>query len=445
MKFAEDIFKAYDIRGVSNNELTAEVVHNIGRALADFLPEGEVAVGRDMRPDSAHLAQALIAGLITQGRQVKDINQCTSDMIYFAVGKYGLAGGAMVTASHNPGQYNGIKLTGKGVVPIGTDSGLEQIKQALREDKYNSASPGGKRLAHDILDDWTTHALKLAGPIEVPLKVGFDFGNGMAAIDLPALRTKTPLQIEALYTELDGTFPNHVANPLLPENMVDISDLVQEKKLDLGVAFDGDGDRAFLVDERGRTVPASLLGALLARATLEDHPGATILYNVITSNIVPETVSALHGHAQRTRVGHSFIKAQMRATGAELAVEHSGHFYFKDNYFADSGLIAALRAISIIGRSGQKLSELIAPFARYADSGEINIEVADKVATLKRVKEYYHSGQQDELDGLTVRYGAWWFNLRPSNTEPFLRLNVESGTEALTKEKTDELLALIKA
>lgn len=227
--------------------------------------------------------------------------------------------------------------------------------------------------------------------------------------------------------------------------MVDISDLVQEKKLDLGVAFDGDGDRAFLVDERGRTVPASLLGALLARATLEGHPGATILYNVITSNIVPETVSALHGHAQRTRVGHSFIKAQMRATGAELAVEHSGHFYFKDNYFADSGLIAALRAISIIGRSGQKLSELIAPFARYADSGEINIEVADKVATLKRVKEYYHSGQQDELDGLTVRYGAWWFNLRPSNTEPFLRLNVESGTEALTKEKTDELLALIKA
>lgn len=451
MKFVESIFKAYDIRGIAGSQLTREVAHGIGRALADFLPYGEldgamsqVVVGRDMREDSAELSEALIAGLIQQGRTVIDIGLVTSDMVYFAVGQYNFAGGAMITASHNPGQYNGIKLTAAGVAPIGAESGLEQIKTAIVSDTYQTAQPGGRVIKRDITDEWVEHALKVAGLLK-PLKIGIDFGNGMAAIDLPALKAKTPLTVEALYEQLDGTFPNHGANPLLRENLTDLSKLVVDKQLDAGVAFDGDGDRAFLVDERGEPVSASVLGALLAHETLARTLGATILANVITSDIVADTVTAGRGNLLRTKVGHSFIKAKMHETGAELAIEHSGHFYFKANFCADSGLIAALRALSIIGASGKKLSELTAPFKRYANSDEINIEVEDKAAVLQKIKQHYASGRQDELDGLTVRYGAWWFNLRASNTEPYLRLNVESGNQALTREKTAELLALIKA
>lgn len=444
MKFTESIFKAYDIRGVSGTELTAEVVHGVGRALADFLPEGQVAVGRDMRPDSSELAEALKAGLIQQGRTVLDIGLVSSDMIYFAVGKYNLAGGAMITASHNPGRYNGIKLTAKGVLPIGQDTGLALIRDTLLTDTYKSASPGGRVVKKDITSEWIEHALGIAGDIK-QLKVGMDFGNGMAAIDLPELNRKTSLEIKPLYTKLDGTFPNHQANPLVRDNLTDVMSLVEDKKLDLGVAFDGDGDRAFLVDEKGEPVGASQLGALLAWVTLQDNPGATILYNAITSDVVPDVVHTLGGKAIRTRVGHSFIKAKMHETGALLAVEHSGHFYFKDNFCADSGLVAALKAISIVSQSRKKLSEIIGPFKRYADSGEINIESSDKNAVLQKIKIYYQDGHQDELDGLTVRYENWWFNLRLSNTEPYLRLNVESSNESLTKEKTAELLDLIRA
>lgn len=444
MKFAESIFKAYDIRGVSGDELTAEVAHGVGRALADFLLEGQVAVGRDMRPDSAELAEALKAGLIQQGRPVLDIGLVSSDMVYFAVGKYDLAGGAMITASHNPGRYNGIKLTAKGVLPVGQDTGLDQIKQSIKDDNYQSAQPGGRIIKKDITSEWVEHALGLAGDIR-KLKVGMDFGNGMAAIDLPQLKSKTPLEIEPLFTELNGTFPNHPANPMISKNLLDLTGLVNDKKLDLGVAFDGDGDRAFLVDEKGEPVPASQLGALLAWVVLEDNPGATILYNAITSDVVPDVIHTLGGKAIRTRVGHSFIKAKMHETSALLAVEHSGHFYFKDNFCADSGLIAALKAIAILSTSGKKLSAVMAPFKRYVGSDEINIESSDKSAILQKIKNHYSDSHQDELDGLTVRYASWWFNLRPSNTEPYLRLNVESKNEALTKEKTTELLELIRA
>ena len=451
MRFTESIFKAYDIRGLAGSELTVEVAHGVGRVLADFLPHadmdgamGQVVVGRDMREDSTELAEALIAGLVQQGRTVIDIGLVTSDMVYFAVGQYGFAGGAMVTASHNPGQYNGIKLTAAGVAPLGQDSGLDQLKTALVSDSYQTAKPGGRVEKRDIASEWMDHALRLAGALK-PLKVGIDFGNGMAAINLPALGEKTQLQIEALYSELDGSFPNHGANPLIRENLTDLSKLVNDKKLDLGVAFDGDGDRAFLVDEAGEPVSASVLGAILASDVLQRNPGAMILRNVITSNIVPDTVAALHGRVERTRVGHSFVKAKMREVGAALAIEHSGHFYFADNFNADSGLIAALKAIAILGSSGKKLSELAAPFKRYSNSGEVNIEVADKEPVVQKVRDHYKDGRQDELDGLTVRYGNWWFNLRASNTEPYLRLNVESGNGSLTQEKTAELLELIKA
>lgn len=444
MKFATDIFKAYDIRGKVGTELTPEVVEAVGRALADYLPKGVVAVGHDMRNDSSQLAAAMIAGLTKQGREVMDIGQVASDMIYYAVGKYDLAGGAMITASHNPGEYNGIKLTGQGVAPIGIESGLAQIRDNVAGDTFKPSSEQGGVTSKDIMDEWVQHTLELAGELK-PLKVGADAGNGMAGPVIERLVAESPLEIEGLYLDPDGNFPNHPANPLVEENLADLQKLVQGKGLQIGVAFDGDGDRAFLVDEKGEVVTGSVLGALIAREMLELHPGATILYNAICSHIVPDTISALGGTAIKTKVGHSFIKAKMKETGAVFAAEHSGHFYFADNYRADSGLVAALKAFHILGQKDLPASEQFAPFRRrYTQSGEINSEVADAQKVLEALKAKYLDGQQDELDGLTVEYKDWWFNVRASNTEPVIRLNVESEDASVVKQKTEELLKLIR-
>ena len=426
MKFAENIFGAYDIRGKVPHELTLEVAKNVGRAMADYVPEGQIAVGRDMRPDSEQLARSVIEGLLTQGRQVVDLGEITSDMMYFAVGNYDYSGGAMITASHNPGEYNGLKLTNKGVVPIAGEQGLLQIKQALIDDNYKGSINGGSVISKDILSDWIDHTLKFAPNLK-PLHIGFDAGNGMAGILPPELSKKTPLKIEGLFLELDGTFPNHMANPLIFENLSDLIKLVKDNKLDCGVAFDGDGDRGFFVDEAGIPVTGSVLGALLIAHILRDNPGATILYNAICSRIVPETIEKLGGKGIRTRVGHGFIKADMHKHGALFACEHSGHFYFKDNYNPDSGLIPILMGLSILGQSGKKLSELAKGFrASYVDSGEINFEVADKELVMNKLAEEYADGEQDNLDGLTVDYPDWWFNVRPSQNEPLLRLNIEA-------------------
>lgn len=430
MKFAENIFGAYDIRGKVPNELTPAVAKSIGRAMADYVPEGQVAVGRDMRPDSEQLAKSVIEGLVTQGREVVDLGQITSDMMYFAVGNYGYAGGAMITASHNPGEYNGLKLTSKGVVPIAGEQGLLQIKQALIDDNYKAEESGGNVTTKSILSDWVDHALKFAPGLS-PLHVGFDAGNGMAGILPPELSKKTPLKIEGLYLDLDGTFPNHMANPLIFENLADLIKLVNGKKLDCGAAFDGDGDRGFFVDDAGLPVTGSVLGALLIAQILQKKPGATILYNAICSRIVPETIKKLGGKGIRTRVGHGFIKADMNKYNAEFACEHSGHFYFKDNYNADSGLIPVLMGLSILSQSGKKLSELVKDLrARYVESGEINFEVLDKEFVMKKLAEEYVDGKQDNLDGLTVNYTDWWFNVRPSQNEPLLRLNIEAKNQA---------------
>ncbi len=426
MKFAENIFGAYDIRGKVPHELTPEVAKNIGRAMADYVPEGQIAVGRDMRPDSEQLARSVIEGLLTQGRQVVDLGEITSDMMYFAVGNYDYSGGAMITASHNPGEYNGLKLTNKGVVPIAGEQGLLQIKQALIDDKFKESPGSGSVTNKDILSDWVDHALNFAPNLQ-PLHVGFDAGNGMAGILPPELGKKTPLKIEGLFLELDGTFPNHMANPLIFENLSDLIRLVKDNKLDCGVAFDGDGDRGFFVDEAGIPVTGSVLGALLITHILRDNPGATILYNAICSRIVPETIEKLGGKGIRTRVGHGFIKADMHKHGAVFACEHSGHFYFKDNYNADSGLIPILMGLSILGQSGKRLSDLVKGLrASYVDSGEINFEVTDKELVMKKLAEEYADGEQDNLDGLTVNYSNWWFNVRPSQNEPLLRLNIEA-------------------
>jgi len=444
MKFTESIFKAYDIRGKVPAELTDDVAEAVGRALADFLPEGKVAVGRDMRPDSEQLSDAISAGLMEQGRDVVDLGQITSDMMYFAVGKYNFAGGAMVTASHNPGEYNGIKLTGKGVVPIGEKTGLMHIKKALIEDRFKASSDSGSKEEMNILTDWVAHALTFAPNLK-NLKIGIDAGNGMGGIIVPELRKDTQLDIHGLYLELDGTFPNHPANPLVFENLKDLIALVKSEKLDCGIAFDGDGDRAILIDENGEVVSGSILGALLAERFLSENPGSTILYNAITSRMVPEIVDEMDGKAYRTKVGHSFIKADMRKYDAVFACEHSGHYYFKKNYYADSGLIAALSTLDIISKTGKKLSDLCKPLReRYSDSGEINFEVSNKNKAIEAMASHFSDGRHDRLDGLTINYADWWLNLRPSNTEPLLRLNIEAKTIELLKLKLSEAEEIIK-
>lgn len=444
MKFNEAVFKAYDIRGKVPSELNADVVHAIARAFADMLPEGKIAVGRDMRLDSAQLSAALIKGLVQQGREVIDLGQITSDMIYFAVGKMGLAGGAMVTASHNPGEYNGIKLTGKGVSPIGQDTGLQDIKQTVLDNAYKSPLSKGSVVEQNILSQWVDHALSFAPELK-PLKVGIDPGNGMASIDIAPLEQKTPLKIEAIFAEPDGNFPNHPANPLVVENLKDLSHLVADKQLDCGIAFDGDGDRAILVDESGSPVSPSIVGAILAEHFLEQHPNSVVLYNAITSRIVPDTIEKLGGKAVRTRVGHSFIKQAMAQHHAVFACEHSGHYYFQDNYNADSGLIAALCVLQIMCTKKQRLSQLVGQYeGKYFDSGEINFEVHSKGKVMDEISTEYADAKIDTLDGLTASYEDWWFNLRPSNTEPLLRLNVEATSQSVMQENLDQISKILQ-
>lgn len=440
MKIHEEIFKAYDIRGKARTELTAEVALAVGRALADILPAGEVAVGRDMRPDSAEFNEAIVQGLIMQGRNVVELGQITSDMIYFAIGHYGYAGGAMITASHSPGEYNGIKLTAKGVAPIGEETGLLDIKKAIVNDSFEKSLSRGNVSQKNILGDWVDHALKFAPNLK-SLRIGFDAGNGMAGIDVAELQKKTPLKISGLYLDPDGTFPNHPANPLESKNLRDLIALVKENDLDCGIAFDGDGDRAFMVDEHGEVVSGSVLGALLANHFLESNPGATILYNAITSRVIAETVERLGGKAIRTKVGHSFIKADMRKYDAVFACEHSGHYYFKDNYNADSGLIAALCVLNMMSTTGKGLAELCAPLRGvYCSSAEINFKVKDTDKAIEEVAAIFNDGKRDDLDGLTINHPEWWFNLRPSNTEPLLRLNIEARSQS----EVDENLAKIE-
>jgi len=436
-----NIFKAYDVRGKVGTELTPEVANAIGKAMADWLPEaGSVAVGRDMRPDSAELASALISGLTAQGRDVIDIGQVTSDMIYFAVGSLGLAGGAMVTASHNPGEYNGIKLCREEAKPIGQDSGLLAIRDTVIAATFKpAASTVGTVKQQDITEDWITHTLSFIDTAKLKeLHIAVDAGNGMAGKIFPELEPYVPWEIEEMYFELDGTFPNHEANPLKFETLSDLINRIKTGKLDGGIAFDGDGDRAFLVDETGTVLPGNVMNAMLAEYFLGRFPGSAILYDLRSSHAVPELIEAKGGKAIRTRVGHSFIKEIMREQNAPFGGEVSGHFYFRDNYYADSGLIAAVIGLYLAGLSGKKLSELRQEYTKYPVIPETNFDVSDKDAVLTRLKETFKDAQQDELDGLTVGFAdGSWFNVRASNTEPVMRLNAEAGSQG----RLDELVA----
>lgn len=442
------IFKAYDVRGTYPDEIDEDAARRIGAALARFCDASRLAVGRDMRTSSESLARAFARGASSVGAEVLDLGLVSTDGLYFASGKLDVPA-CMVTASHNPGRYNGFKPCRAGASPIGSESGLKDI-QALAEKGEGVAevsdgpdSDVGEQL--DIIGDYSAHCLSFVeiGALR-PLKVVVDAGNGMAGLTVPVVFENLPFRLVPLYFELDGTFPNHPASPIEPENLVDLRRVVQETGSDLGIAFDGDADRMFLVDERSNPVSGSTTTALVAERVLKKHPGERIIYNLICSWAVPEVIKENGGEPIRTRVGHSFIKDIMAKTGAAFGGEHSGHYYFRDNFRADSGMIAALLVLEALSLAEQPLSELLEPFNRYSASGEINSEVEDQKERLEALADAYKEGKLDRTDGLTVELEDWWFNCRPSNTEPLLRLNLEARTKELMKTKRDEVLSLIR-
>ncbi len=451
-EFLDTIMKAYDVRGLVDKQITADFTFVLGSAFARFLEEerepGTVVIGEDMRPSSAPFAEAFAAGVTSQGFDAIRIGLASTDMTYFASGKLNLPG-AMFTASHNPAEYNGIKLCKSAARPIGQDSGLRRIRDLVVEGVSMPIRPPGKVTEKDMLHEYVDFLVSMFGDelTAAPrrLKVVIDAGNGMAGHTAPAVMEKLNVDLIPMYFELDGTFPNHEANPIDAENVKDLQKAVKKHKADIGLAFDGDADRCFLIDEKGAVVTPSTLTGLIAVRELKRKPGSSIIYNLISSKAVPEVVNENGGKAIRSRVGHSFIKAMMAETGAVFGGEHSGHFYFAEFWKADSGMLAALFALAELASSNVPLSELLAPYNRYVVSGEINTRVKDTEKSLTIIRESFKQDYElDELDGVTVTADEWWFNVRPSNTEPLLRLNVEANNKATMEKVRDKVLELIK-
>jgi phosphomannomutase len=437
------IFKAYDIRGTYPDQIDAEVVRRIGAAFARFAGAPTILMARDMRPSGVELCAAFAEGATSQGVDVVDLGLASTDLIYYASGTLD-APGAMFTASHNPAGYNGIKLTLAGAKPVGEDTGLHDIK-AMAAELLPPTDVKGSVSQRDVVADYAAHVRSFVDVSALrPLRVVADTANGMGGYVAPRVFEGLPFEVTYLFQELDGTFPNHPADPIQVENLRFLVDEVRRVGADVGLAFDGDADRVFLVDERGEPVSGSLTTALLAKGILAKSPGETILHNLICSKSVPEVITESGGTPVRTKVGHSFIKAVMAETGAVFGGEHSAHYYFRDNYRADSGLIASLIVLEQLSVTGTPLSELLAPLDRWAASGEINSKVDDTGAVIERIAGTYADGEQDRLDGLTVDYGDWWFNLRPSNTEPLLRLNLEARTREACEARTAEVLGHIR-
>ena len=445
------IFKAYDIRGLVDVEITADFSFATGVAFARFLQQerepGTVVIGEDMRPSSPVFADAFSAGVTSQGLNVIRIGLASTDLLYFAAGKLDFPG-AMFTASHNPAEYNGIKLCLSGARPIGKESGLLTIERYVTEGSPIDFRSVGKERNEDMLGAYVDHLLTLVDLSDIrPLKIVIDAGNGMAGHTAPAVFARLNCDVVPLFFELDGTFPNHEANPIDPKNLKDLQKAVKKHGADIGLAFDGDADRCFLVDENGELVNPSTLTALIADRELKKNPGANVIYNLISSRAVAEIVEENGGKAIRSRVGHSYIKKLMAETGAVFGGEHSGHFYFRDFWRADSGMLAALHAIAALGEVNTPLSKLLKPYSRYLSSGEINSQVADAQSSMAEIEAKYGASagnEVDHLDGLTVTGDSWWFNVRASNTEPLLRLNVEANTQARMEKIRDEVLATIR-
>jgi phosphomannomutase len=442
------LFKAYDVRGIVPDELTPEIAYRIGRALVLTLSPDNVVVGRDIRLSGPALSAALIDGIRDQGADVTDIGLVSTDALYFAVGCYGYAAGVMITASHNPAEYNGFKISREQARALSLDEGLADIRDLVVADRFGDpVAKRGDLTSRDVLDDY---AAFLLGQIDTekirPLRIAVDAGNGMAGNTVPRVFDRLPCEIVPLYFELDGTFPNHEANPIEPENIKDLQQAVLEHNCDLGVAFDGDADRMFLIDERGQFVGGDMTTAMVSVVMLKRHPGSPIVYNLICSRSVPETIEKNGGKPVRSRVGHSYIKATMHKEDAVFGGEHSGHFYFRENWYADSGLLALLTVLELVSEADQSLSAVLRPLDTRVRSGEMNSEVEDPPAVMERVEAKYRAagGTIDHLDGLTVGFEDWWFNLRPSNTQPLLRLNVEAETPDVLEQKTKEVLSMVR-
>jgi phosphomannomutase len=442
------IFKAYDIRGLVPGELHPEVARRVGRAFVDYLSAGRIAVGRDCRLSSPELARAFALGARSQGAAVVDIGVVSTDMLYYHVARHDLDGGAIVTASHNPKEWNGIKMVRRGALPLSGDAGIREIREWLTAGRYaDSPPPRGPLEEAVVLEDYARHCLSFVDVAAVPrLKVVLDAANGMGAVGADAIFTRLPVETVRMYFDLDGTFPNHPADPLVEENRRDIVDRVRAEGADLGLAWDGDADRCFFIDDTGEYVPGDFVTAVLGEAFARREPGARIVYDVRASRAVPDRIRAAGGVPLVNRVGHAFIKKRMRDEKAAFGGEVSGHFYFRENWFADNGMIPALLVLERLGREGRKLSEILAPLrARYHISGEINSRVADVEGTLARIAERHRGARITRLDGLSVDYDDWHFNVRPSNTEPLLRLNLEADTRDAMVRRRDELLALIRS
>lgn len=441
----DSVFKAYDIRGrADTGEVDAELYRRVGSAFVSLTEAAEICVGRDCRSSSPGLFAGLTDGMTSAGANVVDLGEVPTDLVYFYSGSNAIPG-AMITASHNPPEYNGLKLCRAGALPVGADSGLSEIKSMVEAGPADIAPSIGEVETVAAVDSYVKHLLAQVDLTALaPLSVAADGGNGMAGVAIEKVFSSIDCTLDGIYLEPDGTFPNHPADPLQPENLVDLIERVTSRGHDLGVAFDGDADRAFFIDDAGRPLSGSTVTALIARALLAGEPGATIVHNLITSQAVPEIVSESGGTPVRTRVGHSYIKQIMAETDAIFGGEHSGHYYFRGNYRADSGMIAMLVLLEVLSRDGRRLSELRNDVERYSSSGEINFRVADPSAAMEGVAARYSGHEVDRLDGLTVRLGVSWFNLRPSNTEPLLRLNVEATDPRAVEEIVSEVGALVK-
>jgi phosphomannomutase len=442
------VFKAYDVRGTVPDQIDDELARAVGGAFVQVTGAAEsgVVVGHDMRPSSPGMARAFAEGAAAAGADVTLIGLASTDQLYFASGTLGLPG-VMFTASHNPAQYNGIKMCRAHAVPLGMDTGLADVRDLVASGDLPTADQPGRITERDLLEDYAQFLLKLAPVTGRRLSVVVDAGNGMAGHTAPAVLGHLDLAVTPMYYELDGTFPNHEANPIEPANLADLQAKVRETGADIGLAFDGDADRCFIVDERGEIVSPSVLTALIASRELAREPGSVVIHNLITSRAVPELVTELGGTPVRTRVGHSFIKATMAETDAVFGGEHSGHFYFRDFWRADSGMLAALHVLAALAETERPLSDLLAEFSRYVATGEINSTVADQAAVVAEIERDYGSRDGvslDHLDGLTVTHDDWWFNVRASNTEPLLRLNAEAGDQATLDRLRDDVLATIR-
>ncbi|MGY1436108.1 phosphomannomutase/phosphoglucomutase [Streptomyces reniochalinae] len=447
------IVKAYDVRGVVPDQWDEGTAELFGAAFVRVTEAPAIVVGHDMRPSSPGLARAFAQGAASQGADVTEIGLCSTDQLYFASGQLDTAG-AMFTASHNPAQYNGIKMCRRGAAPVGEDTGLAQIRSLVERWMDAGGAPAGDApqgtvSRRDMLEEYAAYLRSLVDLSGIrPLKVVVDAGNGMGGHTVPTVLAELPVELDAMYFQLDGTFPNHEANPLDPKNIVDLRHRVLQTGADIGLAFDGDADRCFVVDERGEPVPPSAITALVASRELAKAPGATVIHNLITSRAVPEVVRESGGAPVRTRVGHSFIKAEMARTGAIFGGEHSAHYYFRDFWNADTGMLAALHVLAALGGQQGTLSQLVAHYDRYPSSGEINSTVEDQFNRTSAVKAVFAGTEGvtiDELDGLSVTGVNWWFNLRPSNTEPLLRLNVEACDTETVERIRDEVLAIVRA